>query len=114
MQAYSQRDWPTQQLIVRIALPVAEHVDQQKVLAMWAADAVDYAIIGGRGAYEIVQGSAMLEQLGLPAWTQSVGLGVTNVFALHICAAAPGSPVRTTLSASGPRRTTVWLRISRS
>ena len=55
---------------------------------MWAANAVDYVIIGGHGAYEIVQGSAMLEQLGLPAWTQSVGLGVTNVFALHVCAAA--------------------------
>ena len=31
----------------------------------------------------------MLDQLGLPAWTQSVGLGVENVLTLHLCAASP-------------------------
>ena len=73
----------------RIDLPVAEHVDQTKALAMWRADAVDYVILGGRGVHDIVRGSAMLAQLGLPAWTQSVGLGVENVLTLHMCAAAP-------------------------
>ena len=73
----------------RIDLPVAEHVDQARALAMWAADAVDYVIIGGRSVHEVVRGGAMLDQLGLPAWTQSVGLGVENVLTLHLCAAAP-------------------------
>jgi L-alanine-DL-glutamate epimerase-like enolase superfamily enzyme len=73
----------------RIDLPVAEHVDRPKALAMWAAQALDYAIIGGASPADVVRGSALLEDLGLPAWTQSVGLGIINVLTLHICAAAP-------------------------
>jgi len=73
----------------RIALPIAEHADAAKALAMWAAGAVDYVITGGPTAMEAVRTSATVALLGLPAWTQSVGLGVTNALALHVCAAGP-------------------------
>ena len=39
--------------------------------------------------YEVIRGSMLLEDLGLPAWTQTVGLGIINVLTLHICAVAP-------------------------
>jgi muconate cycloisomerase len=74
----------------RIALPVAEHVDAARVLAMWSAQALDYAIIGGRTVVEAVRAADLVDKLGLPAWTQSVGLGVANALTLHVCAAGPG------------------------
>jgi L-alanine-DL-glutamate epimerase-like enolase superfamily enzyme len=74
----------------RIPFPIAEHVTADRALAMWAADAVDYAIIGGATATETVRTAATTALLGLEAWTQSVGLGVANTLALHVCAAGPG------------------------
>ena len=73
----------------RIALPVAEHAGAAKALAMWSVGAVDYVITGGTTAVEAVRTSATVALLGLPAWTQSVGLGVTNALTLHVCAAGP-------------------------
>ena len=73
----------------RIPLPIAEHADATRMLAMWSAQALDYAIIGASTAVETVRLSAMADHLGLPCWTQSVGLGVTNALALHVCAAGP-------------------------
>ena len=57
---------------------------------MWSAQAVDYVIIGGPTAMEAVRTAALVDQLGLSAWTQSVGLGVTNALTLHVCAAGSG------------------------
>jgi L-alanine-DL-glutamate epimerase-like enolase superfamily enzyme len=74
----------------RIDLPIAEHADAGRALTMWGAGAVDYVILGGQTAVETVRVSALTAALGLPAWTQSVGLGVANAMALHICAAGPG------------------------
>ena len=73
----------------RICFPVAEHCDAARTVAMWRADAVDYVITGGL-AQQTVRTAAMVEQLGLEAWTQSVGLGIANTLSLHMCAAGPG------------------------
>jgi len=73
----------------RCAFPIAEHCDAQQIVRMWEAQALDYAIIGGL-AQQTVRTAAMVAHLGLEAWTQSVGLGIANVLALHVCAAAPG------------------------
>ena len=37
----------------------------------------------------MVRLSAMADKLGIPCWTQSVGLGVTNALCLQVCAAGP-------------------------
>jgi L-alanine-DL-glutamate epimerase-like enolase superfamily enzyme len=73
----------------RVTFPIAEHCDAPRVLAMWQNEAIDYVIIGGL-AQETVRTAAMVEHLGLEAWTQSVGLGIVNTLALHACAAGPG------------------------
>ena len=73
----------------RIGFPVAEHTGAEQLLTTWSAEALDYAIIGAPGAVETVRLSAMAEQLGLPCWTQYVGLGVNNALGLHVCAAGP-------------------------
>ena len=73
----------------RISIPIAEHAGADRAIAMWSAEAVDYVIIGGPTAVEAVRASATVALLGLPSWTQSVGLGVTNALALHMCAAGP-------------------------
>lgn len=72
----------------RVQFPIAEHTDLPKALSMWAADAIDYVIIGAISMVETVRMAATCDTLGLPAWTQSVGLGVANARSLHICAAA--------------------------
>lgn len=72
-----------------IPFPIAEHASADSVPSMWSADAVDYVIIGGRTAAEKVRTAATVETLGLKAWTQSIGLGVVNALALHLCAAGP-------------------------
>ena len=59
------------------------------MLTTWSAEALDYAIIGAPSAVETVRLSAMADQLGLPCWTQYVGLGVNNALGLHVCAAGP-------------------------
>ena len=74
----------------RVPFPIAEHTDAARVVAMWAAEALDYAIIGGHSAVETVRVAAMVAQLGLEAWTQSVGLGIANALTLQVCAAGPG------------------------
>jgi len=74
----------------RVPFPIAEHTDAARVLTMWTAEALDYAIIGGSSAVETVRVAAMVAQLGLEAWTQSVGLGIANALTLHVCAAGPG------------------------
>jgi len=73
----------------RIAFPVAEHTPPEQALAMWQAEAIDYCIIGSHSPQQTVRTAAALSLLGLEAWTQSVGLGITNVLALHVCAAGP-------------------------
>jgi len=73
----------------RIAFPVAEHTTPERALAMWQAEAIDYCIIGSNSSLQIVRTAATLSLLGLEAWTQSVGLGIVNVLALHVCAAGP-------------------------
>ena len=73
----------------RIGFPVAEHTGADRLLTMWSAEALDYAIIGAPGAVETVRLSAMAEKLGLPCWTQYVGLGINNALGLHVCAAGP-------------------------
>ena len=70
-------------------MPIAEHADAIRAIQMWSAEAVDYVIIGGPTAIEAVRASSTVALLGLPAWTQSVGLGVANALALHVCAAGP-------------------------
>jgi L-alanine-DL-glutamate epimerase-like enolase superfamily enzyme len=72
----------------RVGVPIAEHTSPERALAMWSAEALDYAIIGGQ-AMATVRTASTLSLLGLEAWTQSVGLGVTNVLSLHVCAAGP-------------------------
>ena len=73
----------------RIAFPVAEHTPPEQALAMWAAEGIDYAIIGSHSPTQCVRDSAALALLGLETWTQSVGSGLVNALVLHICAAGP-------------------------
>lgn len=73
----------------RIAFPVAEHTPPEQALAMWQAEAIDYCIIGSPSPTQTVRAASTLSLLGLQAWTQSVGLGIENVLALHVCAAGP-------------------------
>ena len=73
----------------RIGCPVAEHTGAERLLTMWSAEALDYAIIGAPSALGTVRLSAMAEQLGLPCWTQYVGLGINNALGLQVCAAGP-------------------------
>ena len=74
----------------RISFPIAEHTDHARLLTMWSAEAIDYAIIGAPSAVEMVRTAAAAEKLGIASWTQSVGLGVNNALGLHVCAAGPG------------------------
>ena len=85
--AGSYSEW--RRLRQRIGLPIAEHTDPDRILTMWSAQALDYAILGAPSAVEMVRFSAMAHELGLPSWTQSVGLGVSNALCLHVCAAGP-------------------------
>ena len=73
----------------RIGFPIAEHTDAARLLSMRSAEAIDYAIIGAPNAVETVRLSAMAEKLGIPSWTQFVGLGINNALGLHVCAAGP-------------------------
>ena len=72
-----------------ISFPIAEHAAEDLARTMRSADAVDYVIISAHTAAEKVRTAATVETLGLQAWVQSIGLGVDNALALHVCAAGP-------------------------
>jgi L-alanine-DL-glutamate epimerase-like enolase superfamily enzyme len=70
-----------------IGYPIADHVhDAEDLMRRAAAEALDYAIVGGTGHLDLLHLSRLAQQLGLGGWSQCVAYGPGAALGLHAAA----------------------------
>lgn len=80
-------DW--RRLRQTLRLPVADHVSGPDLIAVFQAEALDYAIVGAETAQETLHLSRLAHQLGLGGWSQTVAYGPGAALGLHVAACMP-------------------------
>lgn len=69
-----------------IHLPIADHVNAPDMVAVFKEQAVDYAIVKGKSAYDTVFQSRFAHELGMPGWAQTAAYGPGSALTLHVAA----------------------------
>ena len=72
-----------------IRIPIGDHLRGEDLIAVFQAQALDYAILGAESPFEAVGWSRLAHQLGLGGWSQTVAYGPGVAISLHVAACMP-------------------------
>ena len=72
-----------------IPIPIGDHISAEDLPRAFAAEALDYAIVGARSYLEDLRASRLAAQLGMGGWSQTVSYGPGAAMGLHVAACMP-------------------------